>query len=88
MSAETIHNLIRAITHPYVGAHFVWRSQICKVWNSELKEKRESKKDLLNIEPGKVLRVNENSIIVKCGDVSIKLLEIDPMPEVIKGDYL
>ena len=52
MSAMSIHNLVRGLTHPYAGAHFKCDGREIKVWRSEL-EMKVSK----NLEPGKVLEV-------------------------------
>ena len=53
MRATDIHNLIRALTRPYVGAHFTINEKIFKVWKSKILNR---KIGLYN-EPGKVLSV-------------------------------
>jgi len=85
MSAGNIHNLVRALTHPYVGAHCLYLGGDRKVWKCEwlpLKGK------FANIEPGKVLKVRNKRITIKCGEDAVVLIqhELDPLPK--EGDYL
>jgi len=83
MSAQSIHNLIRSLTKPYVGAHFNVSGKVYKVWSSCLLDIS----DIDNVEPGKVLSSNESEITIKCGEGAISLLDIDPVPELI-GEYI
>lgn len=77
----TIHNLVRALTHPYVGAHLIFEgAEEIKIWRTKLGEALPS-----NIEPGKVININsENEIQVKTADSSIWLVdhEFDVFPQV------
>ena len=57
MSSVAIYNLVRALTKPYVGAHIEYKGEV----NSEQ-----------NIESGKVLQSNENTIIVKTYDGNVR----------------
>jgi len=85
MSAYSIHNLIRGLTHPYVGAHFIYNEIEHKVWKSEFVEQNE----INNIEPGQVLNIGDNMMIIKCGVKCIKLLEVEPpLPHLVVGEYL
>ena len=83
MSSFSIYNLVRALTKPYVGAHLVYKGEEIKVWRV-----REEKCDLINIEPGKILEVKDNTILVKCGKNTIRILEHEfkKLPKV--GEYL
>ena len=83
MSSYSIYNLVRSLTKPYVGAHVVYNGKEYKVWKS-----KESKCKAMNLEPGKVLAVEDNIITVKTGDGGINLIEHDfnVMPHV--GEYL
>lgn len=83
MSAKSIHNLVRGLSHPYIGAHFIFEGNEIKVWKTELIRDFPS-----NIEPGKVLSNSEKGSIVKCGDGAIQLLEIEPKYSLIPGSYL
>lgn len=83
MAAESIHNLVRALTRPYVGAHFVYRGNIVKVWRTEVVNNAPS-----NLEPGKILAVNRKGVLVKAGIGAIWLHEIEPTIVFPAGDYL
>lgn len=83
MAATSIHNLVRGLSRPYVGAHFVYGNQIVKVWRTEVVHN-----DSLNLEPGKVLLTDDSGILVKAGTDAIRLCEIDPSIYVNVGDYL
>lgn len=83
MSAEGIYNLVRALTRPYPGAHFVWRGAEIKIWRC-----RTEREVFRNLEPGKVIATDQNSFQVKCGDDSLWIVdhETPQLPEV--GTYL
>ena len=83
MAAISIHNLVRALTHPYVGAHFLFDGEPVKVWRAEIVTNVPA-----NIEPGKVISVDRLGIVVKAGIGAIRLLEITPHVNLVIGDYL
>lgn len=68
MNSKTICNLIRGLTKPYAGAHCVYKGEEIKVWESEV-----SFTDQINSEPGKVLDLINENIIVKTADGAIVL---------------
>jgi Methionyl-tRNA formyltransferase len=84
MSNRSIYNLIRGLTRPYPGAHFKKDNKDIKVWKSEII----TNENYPNLEPGKVIRVENKSVVVKCGEGLIRLLdhEMTELPKV--GDYL
>ena len=84
MNSKAIYNLVRALTKPYVGAHFVYNNKEIKVWSSKILEYKIG----LNVEPGKVLKVfNDKSFVVKTGDGAILINSYED--EIIKeGEYL
>lgn len=84
MSAQSIHNLVRGLTHPYVGAHFMLDSVPCTVWKSKVINCQEVE----NIEPGKVVSSEPENIVIKCGKNCISLTETVPQLSVKVGDYL
>lgn len=84
MSAVSIHNLIRGLTHPYIGAHFDLNGISYKVWKSKVKNVQ----GIENVEPGKVLAVEDEVITVRCGHDCIELLNIEPIPDLKIGEYL
>jgi len=83
MSAESIHNLVRGLSHPYVGAHFDLEDEEIKVWKTKLVSNNKK-----NIEPGKIIEVNINGPIIKTGNNAIQLIDIEPRVELIQGSYL
>jgi methionyl-tRNA formyltransferase len=83
MSAQSIHNLVRGLSKPYVGAHFLVDGKEIKVWKTMLCSPVKN-----NIEPGKVFDYSAHGPVVKCGEGAICLIEMDPTFELMVGDYL
>lgn len=83
MNSRAIHNLVRSLTKPYVGAHILYKGKEIKIWEVE-----EMEVDLKNIESGKVLNLIDGQILVKCCDKAVILIkhEFNPLPEI--GEYL
>ena len=85
MGAESIHNLVRALTNPYPGAHFFFKEKKYKVWRTRINKI----KSFSNIEPGKVIKIKKDkSMLVKCADFSIEIIEFEPSLKIKAGDYL
>lgn len=83
MAASTIHNLVRGLTKPYVGAHFVYNNRSIKVWKTEIVH------DVpCNLEPGKIIEVDEKFLLVKAGIGAIKILDYNPIISILPGSYL
>jgi methionyl-tRNA formyltransferase len=83
MSAHSIHNLVRGLAKPYVGAHFIVDGREIKVWKVAVVSDVPR-----NIEPGKILVQAGSRPVVKCGDDAICLLVTEPSFEPIVGSYL
>ena len=83
MPSVGIYNLVRALRHPYPGAHFFYKDKKITVWRCEEIEYQEN-----NIEPGKIIDVVRGVVIVKTGSRAVGLVEYDPMFLPIKGEYL
>jgi len=83
MSAISIHNLVRGLAKPYPGAHFILNGKEIKVFKTSIYEGAPK-----NIEPGKIIVQEGNEIVVKCGEGAITLYVIDPIANLITGDYL
>ena len=83
MSAKNVHNLVRGLSTPYVGAHFIDKGQIVKVW-----ETAQSLEGEINEEPGKVIRISDRGPIIKCGEGSVVLLKTEPEYWKPEGEYL
>ncbi|MEM9293656.1 MAG: formyltransferase family protein [Acidobacteriota bacterium] len=79
MPARGIHNLVRALARPYVGAHCSYGEGEAKVWKSAVFEGEVP----LNLEPGRVLAVEPGGeLLIRCGEGAVRLLEhgLDPLP--------
>ena len=84
MSSEAIYNLVRALTHPYVGAHIKLDGEKeVKIWKVIKKSCT-----FVNYEPGKVLEVENNKILVKTYDGAIQIIEHEFLELPKKGQYL
>ena len=79
MTSEAICNLVRGLTKPYAGAHCIFDGAEFKIWEVELE-----KCDLQNIEPGKVLGLMGNNILVKTcnGTILLKNHEFSIIPQI------
>ena len=84
MSANSICNLVRALTKPYIGAHFTKNGEEIKVWKVEVLKVEKNQ----NIEPGKIMSTRSSKHVVKCGEDSVILLDIENKCELTEGDYL
>jgi methionyl-tRNA formyltransferase len=83
MSAQSIHNLVRGLAAPYVGAHFLVDGKEIKVWKSAIFLNAPN-----NIEAGKVLLKTKEGLVVKCGVDAITLLVTHPEFKANVGAYL
>ena len=83
LSADSINNLVRALSHPYKGAHFMYKAREIKLWESSIGPEAP-----MNIEPGKILEILDSELVVKCGVGSLRLIRIEPTQRFAKGDYL
>lgn len=83
MGSKSIYNLVRALASPYPGAHFLYQDKEIKVWKC-----RPEAVVALNIEPGKVMSVNGECVVVKTGDGAIRLIETSLSTYPMAGDYL
>lgn len=83
MSAQAIRDLVRALTRPYVGAHLTFQGQDIKVWRCEVGPAAPT-----NLEPGRVLMIDDNNVTVKClgGSVILTHHDFDRLPAV--GTFL
>jgi methionyl-tRNA formyltransferase len=83
MSAQSIHNLVRGLSLPYAGAHFLLDGKEIKVWKTVI-----ILDDIKNYEPGKVISRTSGGVVIKCGVDSIELLDTEPKLKGNIGDYL
>lgn len=83
MSATSIHNLVRALTHPYVGASFDRDGIEHKVWKTARFDGVPE-----NAEPGKIVGTTSGAPIIKCGEQGIILLDVEPRLSFEVGTYV
>ena len=78
-TSSAIYNLVRALYHPYVGAHLEYLGNEIKVWKSKFGPKIHE-----NIEPGKVIGLKDQKILVKTIDSSIWITdhEFQKLPDI------
>jgi methionyl-tRNA formyltransferase len=72
MSTSAICNLVRALTHPYAGAHCRYKGADIKIWRVT-----PSMCTMNNIEPGKIINLVGDEMEVKTYDGSVTLKEHD-----------
>ncbi|NOU51777.1 formyl transferase [Pseudoalteromonas sp. JBTF-M23] len=84
MSAESIHNLVRALAPPYPCAEFLCKENLVQVRRSEILQQTVP----ANIEPGKVLEKRGNSILVKAAGTQAIWLHDAVLENIDVGDYL
>ena len=83
MPAQSIERLVRALSEPYPGAYFIYDGQEVIVWRAKA-----IMDEVENIEPGKVIALNKNNLVIKCSVGSISLLLTDPKIALRVGEYL
>lgn len=74
-SSLGIYNLVRALTHPYVGAHTHWGDHRITVWKSRLQERTEGLGGHGN-KPGTVVGRSPEGLRVSTGDGLLTLLDV------------
>jgi methionyl-tRNA formyltransferase len=83
MSSGNIYNLVRALSKPYLGAHFSHKGHMIKVWKCSVENC-----EMPNAEPGKILDVSGSTIVVKSGDRAVALIEHELLTIPKVGEYL
>ena len=83
MSSIAIYNLIRALSKPYCGASFIYKDQSIKVWEAKIHNQFS-----INDEPGKIIAITNQNIVVKTADGAIKLKRFEPLIKPKVESYL
>ena len=85
MTAEDIHNLVLALSKPYPGADVKHGCEQYKIWKSAMCTEKCSK----NIEPGRVLDINKEVVLIKtAGGSGIYLWSKELSDQLSTGDYI
>lgn len=84
MSCEAILNLIRALAEPYPGAQITYKGEMFTIWGAHKYDN-----DIpINIEPGKIILLENNRPIIKCYDGAIVIDRCEPCANLVKGGYI
>ena len=83
MSSRSIYNHVRALRPPYPGSHFYYNDKKIQLLSCE-----EIEVECENMEPGRVLGVDGNSLVIKAGTNAIRLIEFSPLINPLLGEYL
>lgn len=83
MPSLGIYNLVRALSKPYIGAHFLLNESEVKVWKCSVISDAPS-----NIEPGKIISFGKKGPIIKAGIGAIELEKFDLDKKLVIGEYL
>jgi methionyl-tRNA formyltransferase len=86
MASTTVHDLVRALTRPYPGAHVELDGEAYPVWRSAVVDGEHG--DVRNLEPGRILRTDGRTLDVRCGIGVLRLLEHDLPAAVTERTYL
>ncbi|MCZ8022774.1 MAG: formyltransferase family protein [Cyclobacteriaceae bacterium] len=83
MTNRAVYNLVRSLANPYSGAHIDYKGSVVKINRVQMEEYLAD-----NIEPGKVLLVSDNQLVVKTGEGAVRIMEhtFEDLP--VEGDYL
>ena len=84
MDASNIYNLVRALSYPYVGAHFSVNDKYYKVWKSKVVHNDNK----INCEPGKIVKKGKSDFTISCGSGLITILKTEPIFNYEKYTYL
>lgn len=88
-SSMEIHNLVRALTRPYVGAHTFVAGKKLLVWKTQLPQEP-LPQDLSALSPGTVFSKTDRRLLVRTGDgfVALNDYDFDVEPGVQLGGVL
>jgi len=83
--APRIHNLVRAVTHPYPGAFADWRGSPLFVWETRVAESEGN-----HGPPGTILNVTDDGFVVQTGSgrLLVRSVQREGGPEVTGSCFL
>ena len=77
MSNKFIHNLVRALSKPYVGAYFIYKKKKYLLEKTSLVKLKSIKES--NYEYGRIVKIfKDKSFIIKCGEGFLKVINTKP----------
>ncbi len=74
----TIYNLIRALTHPYIGAHTYLDNEKLTIWKSRLLSEPDQVLGGKTGKPGEIISMNDEGFIVETVDGALEIKDYDP----------
>jgi methionyl-tRNA formyltransferase len=83
MSRKALQDLVRALTHPYCGAHVMYKGNAIKVWEVKGVDAGAGDEEF-----GKILESSGKGILVKCHEGALLLTKHDFKTIPRKGEYL
>lgn len=85
MPSKRIYDLVRALSKPYVGAHYKYKGRKYKIWKVRMIKNNGR---YSRFEPGKVVSIGNLRIGIKSGDGVVEIVEHKIRPLLKIGDYL
>jgi methionyl-tRNA formyltransferase len=70
--AIAIHNLVRGL-NPWPGAYCLYRNKLLKIWQT-----RVYNESTPCLQPGRVIQLTQDGLVVETGKGTIELLEVQP----------
>ena len=77
LPAEVIHSLVRALTHPYVGAHSYYKGGKITIWKTQIQNSGYVPAQYQELIPGIIFEPVKDVFCVTTGSVPLQLLEYD-----------
>ena len=77
LPAKVIHNLVRALTHPYVGAHSYYNEGKITIWKTQIQNAGDIPAQYKKLIPGFIFEPVKDVFCVTTGSVPLQLLEYD-----------
>ncbi len=76
-TSRELFNQVRGLV-PYSGAYTMWSDEVFKVWAMQAPESSQDKSVPVDAKPGTVIAMNEAGIVIKTGDGTVTLTEVQP----------
>ena len=90
LPAKVIHNLVRALTHPYVGAHSYYNGGKITIWKTQIQNPEYIPVQYQKLIPGTIFEPVEDVFCVTTGSMPLQLLEyaIDDNNTLSSGSHM
>jgi len=77
LPAKVIHNLVRSLTHPYVGAHSYYNGKKITIWKTQIQDTADIQPPYQKLMPGFIFESAKDVFYVTTGSRPLQLLEYD-----------